>query len=35
MSHHEIRTFQRADREQVTKLVNAHAAAVMPGWRLR
>lgn len=31
MSNHEIRTFQRADREQVTKLVNAHAAAVMPG----
>jgi GNAT superfamily N-acetyltransferase len=27
----EIRPFNRADREQVTALVNAHAAAVLPG----
>lgn len=26
-----VRLFRRADREQVTRLVNAHAAAVMPG----
>lgn len=26
-----VRPFRRADREQVTRLVNAHAAAVMPG----
>jgi hypothetical protein len=31
MSTYEVRPFQRADREQVTQLVNAHAAAVMPG----
>jgi GNAT superfamily N-acetyltransferase len=31
MSDFEVRPFRRADREQVTKLVNAHAAAVMPG----
>ena len=27
----EIRPFQRSDREQLTALVNAHAAAVVPG----
>ena len=27
----QIRPFQRGDREQLTKLVNAHIAAVMPG----
>lgn len=27
----EVRPFRRADREQVTALVNAHAAAVVPG----
>ncbi len=27
----QIRPFQRADREQLTKLVNAHIAAVLPG----
>src|SRR4051812_20488956 len=26
-----VRPFQRADRDQVTALVNAHAAAVVPG----
>ena len=31
MPDFEVRPFQRADREQVTRLVNAHAAAVMPG----
>jgi GNAT superfamily N-acetyltransferase len=31
MSNFEVRPFRRADREQVTKLVNAHAGAVMPG----
>jgi GNAT superfamily N-acetyltransferase len=28
----EIRAFQRRDREQLTELVNAHIAAVVPGW---
>src|SRR5919202_705326 len=27
----EVRPFRRSDREQVTRLVNAHAAAVVPG----
>lgn len=27
----EVRTFRRSDREQLTALVNAHVAAVMPG----
>jgi hypothetical protein len=31
MSTYEVRPFQRADREQVTQLVKAHTAAVMPG----
>jgi GNAT superfamily N-acetyltransferase len=31
MSDFEVRPFRRADREQVTRLVNTHAAAVMPG----
>jgi GNAT superfamily N-acetyltransferase len=31
MPDFEIRPFRRADREQVTALVNAHAAAVVPG----
>lgn len=31
MTGFEIRPFRRADREQVTLLVNRHAAAVMPG----
>jgi GNAT superfamily N-acetyltransferase len=29
---HEIRPFTRADRDQFTELVNAHIAAVVPGW---
>ena len=28
----EIRPFNRADRDQLTELVNAHIAAVVPGW---
>ena len=28
----EIRPFHRADRDQLTALVNAHIAAVVPGW---
>jgi GNAT superfamily N-acetyltransferase len=31
MSSIEVRPFQRADREQLASLVNAHAAAVVPG----
>jgi len=31
MSSIEVRPFRRADREQVTRLVNAHIAAVVPG----
>lgn len=31
MSGIEVRAFRRADREQVTRLVNVHAAAVIPG----
>lgn len=31
MSAIEVRPFRRADREQLTDLVNAHAAAVVPG----
>jgi GNAT superfamily N-acetyltransferase len=31
MSSIEVRPFRRADREQLTDLVNAHAAAVVPG----
>jgi GNAT superfamily N-acetyltransferase len=31
MSSIEVRPFRRSDREQVTALVNAHAAAVVPG----
>jgi GNAT superfamily N-acetyltransferase len=31
MSSIEVRHFRRSDREQVTALVNAHAAAVVPG----
>jgi GNAT superfamily N-acetyltransferase len=31
MSSIEVREFRRSDREQVTALVNAHAAAVVPG----
>ena len=31
MSDFEVRPFRRADRETVTRLVNAHAAAVIPG----
>ena len=31
MSGVEIRPFQRSDREQLTGLVNAHVAAVVPG----
>src|SRR5450755_847869 len=27
----EVRAFRRSDREQLTQLVNAHAAAVVPG----
>jgi GNAT superfamily N-acetyltransferase len=30
----EIRLFNRADRDQLTELVNAHVAAVVPGWSL-
>lgn len=30
----EIRLFTRADRDQLTELVNAHIAAVVPGWAL-
>lgn len=29
---HEVRPFTRADRDQLTELVNAHIAAVVPGW---
>lgn len=29
---HEIRPFTRADRDQLTELVNTHIAAVVPGW---
>lgn len=28
----EIRAFERRDRDQLTELVNAHIAAVVPGW---
>jgi GNAT superfamily N-acetyltransferase len=31
MSSIEVRPFRRSDREQLTELVNAHAAAVVPG----
>ena len=31
MSPIEVRPFQRRDRQQLTDLVNAHAAAVVPG----
>lgn len=31
MSGTEVRAFRRSDREQVTRLVNVHAAAVIPG----
>jgi GNAT superfamily N-acetyltransferase len=31
MTAFEIRTFRRADRDQVTRLVSTHAAAVLPG----
>lgn len=31
MSSIEVRSFRRSDREQLTELVNAHAAAVVPG----
>src|SRR5919204_2326473 len=31
MSSIEVRPFRRSDREQLTRLVNAHAAAVVPG----
>jgi GNAT superfamily N-acetyltransferase len=31
MSYIEVRAFRRSDREQLTELVNAHAAAVVPG----
>jgi hypothetical protein len=27
-----VRPFNRADRDQLTELVNAHIAAVVPGW---
>jgi hypothetical protein len=30
----EIRPFRREDREQLTRLVNAHIGAVVPGWAL-
>ena len=30
----EIRLFTRADRDQLTELVNSHVAAVVPGWSL-
>jgi hypothetical protein len=29
---HQVRPFTRADRDQFTELVNAHIAAVVPGW---
>ncbi len=31
MSAIEVRPFRRSDRDQLTQLVNAHAAAVIPG----
>src|ERR1700733_8399119 len=31
MSAIEVRPFRRSDRDQLTQLVNAHAAAVVPG----
>jgi hypothetical protein len=31
MSSIEVRRFRRSDREQLTQLVNTHAAAVVPG----
>ena len=31
MSSIEVRPFRRSDRDQLTALVNAHAAAVVPG----
>jgi GNAT superfamily N-acetyltransferase len=31
MSYIEVRPFRRSDRDQLTELVNAHAAAVVPG----
>src|SRR5918912_3577019 len=31
MSSIEVRPFRRSDREQLTQLVNAHVAAVVPG----
>jgi len=34
MSPVEVRPFRRSDRDQLTQLVNAHAAAVVPGMRV-
>jgi hypothetical protein len=34
MSPIEVRAFRRNDREQLTQLVNTHAAAVVPGMRV-
>ncbi|SOD94167.1 GNAT family N-acetyltransferase [Blastococcus haudaquaticus] len=34
MSEPVVRPFRRADREQLTSLVNAHVATVVPGWAL-
>jgi hypothetical protein len=31
MSSVEVRPFRRSDRDQLSQLVNAHAAAVVPG----
>ena len=31
MSAIQVRSFRRADRDQLTRLVNAHAEAVVPG----
>jgi len=31
MSDVQVRPFRRADRDQLTQLVNAHAEAVVPG----
>jgi hypothetical protein len=31
----EVRVFHRADRQQLTALVNAHVQAVVPGCRCR
>lgn len=30
----EIRPFARSDRDQLTRLANAHIATVMPGWSI-